>query len=84
MISKTLIIGYSIYMLIALVHLTFAYLEKEKLRKVTKPFLMASLLTIVIILTLHANIFNHLLIMAICFGLIGDIFLLFDMRVKYQ
>ena len=71
-------IGITIYTIVMIVHLIMCYRENEKVRKITKPLLMLTLLVTSIIYGFNTNHFLPLLYVAITLGLIGDLLLIFD------
>lgn len=70
---------YAIYILMSILHLLFAFFEKEKERKVTKPFLLFILATMAFILLP----FQPFLYLGCFFALIGDICFIFKDKKKF-
>ena len=71
-------ITFSLFIIVALLHLYFCIIENEKYRRISKVF--------VILLLALAMIFktsNYLLILALFLGNIGDIFLIFKEEKKW-
>ena len=64
--------------LVYILELVFCFLEKEKLRKIVKPFC----LTMVICLLITLKLKEIYVYAALIFGLIGDIFLIFKKQHK--
>ncbi len=63
---------FSLFLLISIVHLLFCFFEKEKLRKISKPFCVL-LLSIAIIFISPSEYFIYV---GLLFGVVGDILLL--------
>lgn len=66
----------SVALVIYFLQFLFAYLEKNKIRKAIKPFCLISLMVSVYFLGAR----NELIFVALAFGLLGDIFLIFDKK----
>ena len=73
-----IIVFFSIYLTLSALHLIFAFLEKEGMRKVTKPFLLF-LLSLMMFLLFPYEPFLYL---GCLFGMIGDIFFIFKSQRK--
>lgn len=72
--QRILIISFfSAYLVLSLFHLTCAFLEKEKMRMVSKPFL----LLILSLMMFFLFPYEPFLYLGCLFGMIGDIFFLF-------
>lgn len=64
--------------IVFILELVFCFLEKEKARKIVKPFCLIMLIILVATLKLnHAYVYG-----ALVFGLIGDVFLIFKKQHK--
>lgn len=74
--SIVIITFFSIYIILSIVELFFGFLEKEKQRKIIKPFLMF-IMTIMMIFVLPYHTFLYL---GCLFGLLGDIFFIFKKK----
>lgn len=75
-------IGVFVYIVISMIHLLFSFKENSKLQSLTKPLIMLSLLTMVIVYSTIMNSKNIILIMAVLCGLLGDVLLMFKRRLS--
>ncbi|MGL5646421.1 MAG: lysoplasmalogenase [Clostridium sp.] len=68
-------IFFSLFFIVSLLHLFFCYVENDRFRCITKVFLMPLLLIFISSISKTPNPYIYL---ALIFGFIGDIFLIFD------
>ncbi len=72
-----------IFIIIALIHLYTCFFKLEKLRKLTKPMLLALLAAIYCAYTLPLNNFHWQVLAALLLGMIGDTFLLSNKKSMF-
>lgn len=77
--TPSIAIYVSLFSILSLLELVFAFLEKERARKIVKPFLLLTLAIYSIIL-----VADHIfLIIGIFFGMLGDICFIFKDKKKF-